>query len=58
MCFDYHDYHLKSTMKIKDGSLWITGRTPHLTTLPFEPYPNLAVIANKKTRVIIPYHNR
>jgi hypothetical protein len=25
MRFDYHDSHLKSTMKIKDGSLWTTG---------------------------------
>jgi hypothetical protein len=26
MRFDYHDSHLKSTMKIKDASLWTSGR--------------------------------
>ena len=34
--------------------MWTSGRTPHLTSLPSEPYPNLAVIANKKSSVIIP----
>ena len=26
MCFDYHDYHLESTMKIEDGRLRTSGR--------------------------------
>ena len=27
MRFDYHDSHLKATMKIKDDNLWTTGRS-------------------------------
>jgi hypothetical protein len=26
MHFDYHDFHLRSTIKIQDGGLWTSGR--------------------------------
>jgi hypothetical protein len=32
MRFDYHDFDLKSTIKIKDGSLWTSGRNKWLIT--------------------------
>ena len=49
---------MKSSIFIYVDDLWITGSTPHLTSLPSEPYPNLASVVNKRSSVLILYHDR
>ena len=46
-------YRLKCCIPKENRKNNITGRTPHIASLPPAPYPNLAATVNKKSSLII-----